>query len=333
MSFAQRACREREVGCCDAFEPMQYGAARTLTDGFLSRVSQVKVGSYFAPLAGTRRVTKFISVVSRRVARTASVTFFAIFAMTFAAACERSPLQWRTAATSVGEVLRYAIGDGRTTYVDTNSQIHVNVSGAETRIVVNRGGALIAGKGDRPLKVIVAGVAVWSTQAEFSVREHHQMAVDVLVSQGSIRVAGSASRFAEWLRDWRDATLVGGEAASADAGGVVDRRTLPPETIAHRQAWKDGWLWFTDETLGDAVARFNEYNADRKLVLDDPRLEHITVGGRFRSTEPDSFAATLKVIFGARIRIRPARQGMPTTIHVAANCSPRMLRCDTPLGQ
>ncbi len=266
------------------------------------------------------RVTKFISrTVSRRLARTASVTIFTILAMTFAAACERSPLQWRTAATSVGEVLPYAVGDGRTTYVDTNSQIHVNVSDAETRIVVNRGGALITGKGDRPLKVFVAGVVVWSPQAEFSVREHRQLAADLLVSQGSLRVAGSASRFAEWLRDSPDSTLIAGEAASADASGLAGTRMLSPETIAHRLAWKDGWLWFTDDTLGEAVARFNDYNADRKLVLDDPRLEHITVGGRFRPTEPDSFAATLRVIFGARIRIRRAGHGTPTAIHVSAD--------------
>lgn len=277
-------------------------------------------------------MTKYVSrtMVSRRLARTASVTFFAIVAVTFACACERSPLQWRTAAAPVGEVLRYAVGDGRTTYIDTNSQIHVNVSAAETRIVLNHGGALITGKGDRPLKLIVAGIIVRSSQAEFSVREHRQLAVDLLVSQGSIRVAGSGGRLAEWLQDSRESTLVGGEAAAAGAGGVSGRRTLSPETIAHRQAWKDGWLWFTDDTLGEAITRFNDYNDNRKLVLDDPRLEHITVGGRFRPTEPDSFAASLKVIFGAKIRIHP---GKPTAIHVAADCNSRLLRCDTPLGQ
>lgn len=237
--------------------------------------------------------------------------------MTFAGACERAPVQWHTAASRIGEVLRYAVGDGRTTYVDTNSQIHVNVSSAETWIVVNRGGALITGKGDRPLKVVVAGVAVRSTQAEFSVREQPQR-VDLLVSQGSIRVAGSG--------------LVAGEAASAASDGVYGRRTLSPEAVAHRQAWKDGWLWFTDDTLAEAIARFNDYNADRKLVLDDPGLEHITVGGRFRPTEPDSFAATLKVIFGAKIHIH-GPPGKPAAIHVSGDCRSRLLRCDTPLGQ
>lgn len=272
------------------------------------------------------------TMLSRRLARSSSVTFFAILAMTFAGACERAPVQWHTLAAPVGEVLRYAVGDGRTTYVDTNSQIHASVSGVETWIVVNRGGALITGKGDRPLKVIVAGVAVWSTQAEFSVRERPQR-VDLLVSQGSIRVASSAGGFGPRDSLSGESTLVAGEAASAGAGGVSGKSTLSLEAVAHRQAWKDGWLWFTDDTLAEAIARFNDYNASTKLVLDDPRLERITVGGRFRPTEPESFAATLQVIFGANIRIRPTGPGKPTAIHVSAGCGPRLLRCDTPLGQ
>lgn len=273
-------------------------------------------------------------MVSRRLVRSSSVTFFAILAMTFAGACERAPVQWHTVAAPVGEVLRYAVGDGRTTYVDTNSQIHSSVSGVETWIVVNRGGALITGKGDRPLKVIVAGVAVWSTQAEFSVRERRQR-VDLLVSQGSIRVASSAAGSGPRGSLGGGSTLVAGEAASvsAGAGSVSGKRTLSLEAVAHRQAWKDGWLWFTDETLAEVIARFNDYNANTKLVLDDPRLEHITVGGRFRPTEPESFAATLQVIFGAKVRVRPPGPGKPTAIHVSVDCGPRLLRCDTPLGQ
>ena len=282
-----------------------------------------------------RIASRTILHVPGGLARSVSVALFAILAVTFAAACEVPPAQWHSALTPVGEVLRYPVGDGRTTFVDTNSQIHVNVTDRETQIVVNHGGALITGKGDRPLEVIIAGVSVQSSDGEFSVRERGQLAVDLLVSRGTIRVASTRNRFAEWLRGSRGgaATLFAGESASAGAEGVSSRQMLPAEVIAHRQAWKDGWLWFTDDTLAAAVARFNDYNTNTKLILTDPRLERIAVGGRFRPTEPDSFAATLKVIFGVKIFTRSAGPGKATAIYVSADCRRRPSVCSTPLGQ
>jgi transmembrane sensor len=260
---------------------------------------------------------------------------FAVVAVTFAATCEQPATQWRAAGTSVGEVLRYPLGDGRVAYVDTNSQIHVNLTDAETQIVVNRGGAQITGKGDRPLKVLVAGLTMRSGQGEFSVREHGPLAVNVLVAAGSIRLGRPGNRFVQWLRGSAEAQTVvfAGESASAGADGISATRTLSPETLTHKLAWKDGWLWFSDETLAEAIARFNEYNAGRKLILADRRLDHLTIGGRFRPTEPDSFAATLKVVFGVQSVVRSGNSPDITAIYLSADCRRRLLRCDTPLGQ
>lgn len=103
--------------------------------------------------------------------------------------------------------------------------------------------------------------------------------------------------------------------------------------LTHELAWKDGWLWFNDETLAEAIARFNDYNLARKLVLADARLDRLTVGGRFRPTDPDSFAATLKVVFGVKAVVGSAGSAGITAIYLSADCRRALLRCDTPLGQ
>ena len=269
------------------------------------------------------------------VARSSSVVCFAVVAIAFAGTCELPATRWHAAGTAVGQVLRYPLGDGRDTYIDTNSEIHVEVTDAETRIVVNRGGALITGRGDRPLKVIVAGVAMQSRQAEFSVRERGPLAVDVVVADGSVRLSRAGNRFMQWLRGAAQARTVvfAGESASVTADGISAARRLSPETLTHKLAWKDGWLWFSDETLAEAVARFNDYNAGRKLILADSRLAHLTVGGRFRPTEVDSFAASLKVVFGVKAVVRPSGSPDITAIYLSADCRRKLLRCDTPLGQ
>jgi transmembrane sensor len=272
----------------------------------------------------------------RRLARSLSVALFAVVAVTFAVACELPPTHWRAADTAVGEVLQYSVGDGRMTYVDTNSQIHVNVTDAQTQIVVNRGGALITGQGDRPLQVVVAGLTVRSEHGEFSVRRQGSAAVDLLVARDSVRIARTGARLAQWSWAFPGAAwlLSAGEAAHVDAAGVAATQRLSPEAVAHKLAWKDGWLWFSDETLAQAIERFNEYNTHRKLILADPRLEHLTVGGRFRPSEPDSFVAALKQIFRVQVQTRPTGSRDAGAIYVSASCRRgRRMRCDTPFGQ
>ena len=52
-----------------------------------------------------------------------------------------------------------------------------------------------------------------------------------------------------------------------------------------------------DGTLADAVAEFNRYNT-RQLLVVDPALANTRVGGRYKATDPDSFAKYLQYTHG-----------------------------------
>jgi transmembrane sensor len=63
-------------------------------------------------------------------------------------------------------------------------------------------------------------------------------------------------------------------------------------------AWTQGRLWFDRVTLSEAVTEFNRYNR-RQLVIDDPAIENLHIGGAFDATDLDSFVAALQS-FGIR---------------------------------
>jgi transmembrane sensor len=53
-------------------------------------------------------------------------------------------------------------------------------------------------------------------------------------------------------------------------------------------SWRRGYVYFDNVPLADAVAEFNRYNR-RKILIEDPEIAALRVGGNFRSTNIDAF--------------------------------------------
>jgi transmembrane sensor len=79
------------------------------------------------------------------------------------------------------------------------------------------------------------------------------------------------------------------------AGAVA--RTANSAVLVHQQtategeallSWRNGYVAFRDTTLADAVNEFNRYNT-RKIVIDDPRIAEIRIGGNFRTNNTAAF--------------------------------------------
>jgi transmembrane sensor len=65
-------------------------------------------------------------------------------------------------------------------------------------------------------------------------------------------------------------------------------------------SWRGGFLTFRDTPLSDAVAQFNRFQV-RKLVIEDPSLATIRIGGKFRTNNLSAFLSLLQ-------------QGFPVTV-------------------
>jgi ferric-dicitrate binding protein FerR (iron transport regulator) len=61
-------------------------------------------------------------------------------------------------------------------------------------------------------------------------------------------------------------------------------------------------LHFDGETVAQAAQRFNRYNR-RKIVIDDPAIASLKVGGIFVRTDPESFARALGLTRGIQMTI------------------------------
>ena len=64
-------------------------------------------------------------------------------------------------------------------------------------------------------------------------------------------------------------------------------------------SWRVGRLEFTGEGLEEAIAEYARYS-DLNIIISDPELKKIRLGGSFPTNELDLFFTTLELQFGIK---------------------------------
>ena len=202
-------------------------------------------------------------------------------------------------STMVGSVTSVPITDGSTVTLNTNSRIRVAVSDHERRVELNRGEAFfeVAKDPTRPFVVVVGDRRVVAVGTKFSVRRDEQNEVRVIVTEGRVRIEPLTSE-AEAVT----AELTAG-AIARGAGESVLIQKRPIDEIEEALSWRKGYLVFRDTPLAEAVTEFNRYN-NRRVVIDDPEVAQIPIGGNFRATNLDAFVRLLEEGFGVSADVR-----------------------------
>jgi transmembrane sensor len=118
------------------------------------------------------------------------------------------------------------------------------------------------------------------------------------VTQGKVRVA--RARYPAGPEASNSALVSAGESALI-AATHIERAPVTPALADRALAWHHGSLEFESSTLAEIVAEFNRYN-ERRIVIDDPDLATMQIGGRFSATNPDGFVHVL-TDFGIRADI------------------------------
>lgn len=200
---------------------------------------------------------------------------------------------WQRFETQVGGFERIVLEDGSVIDLNTDSELRVRLRSAQRELQLLRGEGRfqVAPDAQRPFTVAAAGAAVRAVGTAFTVRLHESAQVDVLVSEGKVAVAAE--------RVQRTPPLGAGEAAVVLADRVSVTR-VEPQALVRRLAWTSGRLDFRGESLGEAVREFNRYNR-RKIVIRNPELAGLRVGGSFTATDPQSFASALGSAFDIRV--------------------------------
>jgi len=160
-----------------------------------------------------------------------------------------------------------------------------------------------------------AGRAVWILQGEAALTVAADAARPFLVHAGDAIARLNAGRFNVRLRDEgaEFMALIGNgriDAARATLALAPDRtvragadglRAAAITTVEANNlvAWQSGEIVFDGISLASAVDEFNRY-LGRKMVVDDPAISAIRLGGRFHIDDPRGFLDALRTGFGIR---------------------------------
>lgn len=134
--------------------------------------------------------------------------------------------------------------------------------------------------------------------------------------RGGARLGPGPGRYNARLReDLLDLTILRGQAVVDETGGgeAIQKpsalllgsgeplvRVLSDQDIAETLAWRDGAILFVDEPLPAAVVEYNRHLV-RKLIIADPRLKDLHVGGRFDADDPRGFLRALETAMDVQV--------------------------------
>ncbi len=214
--------------------------------------------------------------------------------------------------TGLGEQSVVTLADGSILTLNTQSEVQIRFDGAARNVYLHRGEAhfKVAKNPDRPFVVHAGSGRVRAIGTAFDVRMTGAQ-VDVLVEEGVVEVVPAsvhapAARQPEGPAASAKATARAGNVVLKSGGTaryaeqVTETDTLPGHRIEQRLAWRKGKWMFQGETLAqvlDEVARYSDLN----IVIADPRIAGLRVGGYFDIGDVDSLMKALETGFGVTV--------------------------------
>jgi transmembrane sensor len=192
-------------------------------------------------------------------------------------------------ATETGERRKIRLDRGGTVELNTETRLTVRDGRGACRVEVAAGEAMfdLVGGAGRAFEVRAGDVALRGTGARFSLRRH-DAATRVMVLDGELDLSGAD----------RPLRLTGGDIADVGLGRAVSHRAATDE-LNRGLSWREGRIILSGETLAEAAAEFNRYNS-RRIVIADPAVGAVSVGGSFDADKPADFVRAVEASFGVR---------------------------------
>lgn len=193
---------------------------------------------------------------------------------------EGSPAQ--VYSTVVGQRKQVTLGVGGVANLNTSSLLRVSETSERCEADLERGEALFeVPDSDHPLYVRAGPITLQTKGSVFALRVRDAKHVDVLVRDGTVRLASS-----------RDELEVSARQVARVSPAGIELKLYKDADLALQLEWMTGHISFNGVTLAEAVAEFNRYN-ERKLVIADESIRELTIGGKFICTDLDSFLVAL----------------------------------------
>lgn len=210
----------------------------------------------------------------------------------FAVAVVGGSVAYRAAArdmaeTRVGQRMAVAVTPGITLDLNTDSRVHWR-EGTPARLWLDRGEIAVRLAADNRLHLLTPGGQFRLDPGAYNVRLRGA-GCELAVLAGGVS-DGSAKRIGV------------GDVALITAGQVSIQAR---DDLATVTAWRRDTLVLEGESLDYAVAEMNRYLPD-KIVIGDPALSRLRLGGSFATTRPVEFLRALHSSFGIRATAGPS---------------------------
>jgi transmembrane sensor len=199
--------------------------------------------------------------------------------------------------TEIGQTRSVALEDGSHVTLDTGSRIDVAVGATERHVDLIQGDAYfeVAKDPKKPFVVSLNRARVVAVGTQFYIARGDNAAI-ILVTEGKIRL----ERPTESPRE-----ISAGFQARLDTTELRISRPTDRE-VEEMLEWRNGYLLFRDTALAEAVAKFNRY-ASKKMLIEDPSIGGIRIGGHFRLNDVQGFLWLLKSAFPINVDERGDR--------------------------
>jgi transmembrane sensor len=146
---------------------------------------------------------------------------------------------------------------------------------------------------------------------EFEVRLRSDRHVDVLVNQGRVEVRADAPGSAPRASAGAAQPLSVVTVRAVSAGEQLSTATtnypvvpVSPEQLSSELAWRDGAVVFDSTPLSAAITEIQRYT-EARIVIGDPRINTLPVGGRFKTDDLQGFLDGLEAALPITIRRTP----------------------------
>lgn len=217
----------------------------------------------------------------------------------------------QTLSTAVGQQRNVTLADGSIVTLNTNTILETDLRHRAREIFLRKGEAhfQVAHNRFRPFLVHAGDAVVRAVGTRFEVRMRGDQRVDVVVDEGRVEVqstpsaaSGSASTTERTRPLQRPVVraLSAGQQLSTVGG---DYTVVPVSTdqLSSVLAWREGAIVFEREPLSAAVAEIERYT-DARIIVSDPQVAALTVGGRFRTGNLQEFFDALQTALPVSIR-------------------------------
>src|SRR5882724_4971876 len=216
----------------------------------------------------------------------------------------------QTLATAVGQQRNVTLADGSIVNLNTNTILETDLRRHTREMYLRKGEAhfQVAHDRSRPFLVHAGDAVVRAVGTAFEVRVLTDQHVDVVVNEGRVEVQATAPPPASPNPATRARAAAATTVRALNAGERLstagrDYAVTPitAQQMSSELAWREGAIIFDGEPLSEAIAEIERYT-DARIVVSDPEIARLKVGGRFRTGNVQEFFDALQTALPVSIR-------------------------------